>query len=275
MKDLFLAVAVILNPIVLLAQIPNASFENGNSEIIDGWKTIKGDAGTTTSYGFKTSFGDTIVNGRFAKLQYDFNDAPIIESTFGWDKRSSVLSGTFIYVPESSSQRFTVQITYLKWQPALLSLDTIAVSSSSINPFNDQKFRNYDWFKVNIPIDKEGFRNNEIPDSCTIRIIVDNGDYTANTTTLLIDELEFGEEVIASSENALIHSISIYPNPSDGFFNIDGLSGDEKISILNLNGQIIKELSSRQSRNMSLEQGYYFIRIQFDDKTVIRKLQIL
>ncbi|MFY0674282.1 MAG: T9SS type A sorting domain-containing protein [Bacteroidia bacterium] len=275
MKNLLLAAFIVTcSSTFLVAQIPNASFEDGDEANVSGWKPVQGKASANTSFGFKTSFGDTIVNGRFATLQYDQTNAPIIESTFAWNKRSSMLSGTFIYIPEAASQRFTVDITYLKWQPALLSHDTIATSSSNINPFNNQKFRNYDWFIINIPIDKKGFRNNDDPDSCVIRISVDNGDYTNNNTVLLIDKLEFGEEVIASTNEMEIEQVSIYPNPCFGNFKINGLNGDESVSILNLRGQILHQSNANDLEYVLFKKGMYFIRVDKENHSIVKKLQV-
>jgi hypothetical protein len=274
MKNLFFTLVLMFAASQMFAQIPNASFENGDEENISGWRNIQGKAGTTTSFGFKTSLGDTIVNGRFAKLSYSENDAPIIESKFAWDKRSSVLSGRFIYIPETSTQRFTIEITYLKWVPALLRNDTVAFSSSNINPFNDQKFRNYDWFVVNIPINKNGFRSNDNPDSCLITIKVDNGDFTNSSTVLLVDFLEFGEEVIASRNDFAEEQISIYPNPCTGNFKVEGIDGSAVVSILNLNGQKVANTTVGQSNSINLEKGVYIIRVELENRILFQKLQV-
>jgi hypothetical protein len=274
MKNLFFTLVLLFTVSLIFAQIPNASFENGDEESITGWHNIQGKTGTTTSYGFKTSLGDTIVNGRFAKLSYDGNNAPIIESKFAWDKRSSVLSGKFIYIPETSTQRFTIEITYLKWQPGMLRNDTVAFSSSSINPYNEQKFRNYDWFVVNIPIEKNGFRSNDNPDSCLITIKVDNGDFTNSNTVLLIDNLEFGDEVIASRKDFAEEQISIYPNPCSGNFKVEGIDGSALVSVMKLNGQEVVKTTASQISSVCLEKGVYLVSVETENQSLVKKLQV-
>jgi arabinogalactan endo-1,4-beta-galactosidase len=84
---------------------------------------------------------------------------------------------------------------------------------------------------------------------------------------------------ISISENN--SGINIFPNPStNGMFSLDlkGLSGSTTIKILNLNGQLIQEISVNQEQvkleNIKLMPGIYFIQINNDNQKIVKTVVV-
>ena len=75
-------------------------------------------------------------------------------------------------------------------------------------------------------------------------------------------------------------SISVYPNPSsDNKINIDSEIYIDNIQLINLNGQLIKEIKNPVFTNNSyslenLPQGFYFLRLTSQNKTITKKVVI-
>ncbi len=272
MKSFVFALAAVISSLSMFAQIPNSTFNQGNESSILDWKTVSGSAGISSSFSFKTSFGDTTVKGDFALLKYSGENAAAITSTFAWNQRSDELKGSFIYIPNSDFQRFTIEITYLDWVPALLKNDTMAVVKTKVNPFNNNKFKNYNWFTLSIPIGQDNFFLNGDPDSCTISIYADNGDQTDISTILLIDELEFGAGLVASVNQSTLNSISIYPNPCWGNFNIQGVEPNQMIDILSVEGKLLSSVKALETINLNLNKGMYIIRFDIAGAAYVKKL---
>ncbi len=65
-------------------------------------------------------------------------------------------------------------------------------------------------------------------------------------------------------------NISLYPNPSNGSFNVQGLNKREEYKIYNLNGQLIQRGSVINTIHTDIEKGMYLLNI----KNVTRKLLI-
>jgi hypothetical protein len=85
--------------------------------------------------------------------------------------------------------------------------------------------------------------------------------------------LEIEEELISSNENEVI----IYPNPSDGNFQINTWDNENAfITITDLSGRIVYENTWKSSFSMdNLDNGLYLVRVIIDGKESVGKLQIL
>jgi len=108
------------------------------------------------------------------------------------------------------------------------------------------------------------------------------GNFTFRATKLAVDHpgltgqdlspqgfLESGSsiecELFVSIEEAYFQNVTIYPNPSNGSINLDGLPGQLNIEILDLNGRKLFESSTTHNSNRIdldfLQNGVYLLRL--------------
>ena len=79
------------------------------------------------------------------------------------------------------------------------------------------------------------------------------------------------EESTANLDEALFHPVSIYPNPTTNFVNID-LKNEAhiEVEVINSQGQIIltKEINAGEERRIELdgESGLYFIKVRYEEE---------
>jgi hypothetical protein len=82
--------------------------------------------------------------------------------------------------------------------------------------------------------------------------------------------------LLSTSSNYLNQqeSIDVFPNPSNGFFEINYLHPIDKVKIYNVNGVLMKNFSIIGNKiNISnLSNGVYFIYIEFDKKFTFKKI---
>ena len=71
-------------------------------------------------------------------------------------------------------------------------------------------------------------------------------------------------------------NISVYPNPASDYIIISGLSNDAKLEITTLSGFKVYEGNYKNNNplNLNLSTGMYLVKINEDDKSVIKKLII-
>ena len=82
------------------------------------------------------------------------------------------------------------------------------------------------------------------------------------------------ETSVLGVENNIMSDISIYPNPAKNQLNIVGLVDNSNITIYDLSGKVMKEISAnnRVSCNISdLSSGIYFVKIQNDQESQVVK----
>lgn len=114
----------------------------------------------------------------------------------------------------------------------------------------------------------------------TAREDVKTGDITSSGST----EWGFGKvnayqaiqlalTIVGANENAKVIEWSLYPNPTSELLNIHGLEKDVKyIQIVNLNGQLIKELNYTNQIDINkLSNGIYILRLINDNHVEQRK----
>ena len=74
--------------------------------------------------------------------------------------------------------------------------------------------------------------------------------------------------------------ISVYPNPANDLANIHSDLAFNKITLLDLSGQIVKEIAANET-DLSIEtrdlgQGIYFVKLSFNNgRTVSRKIVVM
>jgi endonuclease I len=75
-------------------------------------------------------------------------------------------------------------------------------------------------------------------------------------------------------------AINVYPNPSnDHRINIDSEAILDQIELINVNGQLMQQIKNPVSQNHTytlenLSQGFYFLKLRSNDKTIIKKVVI-
>ena len=90
---------------------------------------------------------------------------------------------------------------------------------------------------------------------------------TQNRITRLL-----GNNVLAT-DIFVKETIMIYPNPASNYINIKGFEPDDAITIINLNGQIIKSVKTENNRIYisDLDSGVYFIKSKNSYSKFIKK----
>lgn len=73
-----------------------------------------------------------------------------------------------------------------------------------------------------------------------------------------------------------INTIEFYPNPTKGVFNIKGISdNDVKVKIFNVTGKVVYENANVIDNSIDLSsyaKGMYFVEIQWNQQSVLKKL---
>lgn len=95
--------------------------------------------------------------------------------------------------------------------------------------------------------------------------------------TLFIDDLlVYGSSINTITENSEYNNVKVYPNPAKEYIYIDVPSNKiaKKISIVNLNGQIIKETAGNRLDASDIEKGFYLLEISLSNKTISKKVII-
>jgi hypothetical protein len=99
-----------------------------------------------------------------------------------------------------------------------------------------------------------------------------SGDFTKNGLSAITG---FTEAAGAAEYNFGLH-VNIFPNPTSGKINISGLSNGAEISVRDIHGRIVetgKAQLYRQSLDLSgLQPGVYFVEIEAQSKSIIKKL---
>ena len=71
--------------------------------------------------------------------------------------------------------------------------------------------------------------------------------------------------------------VNIFPNPSDGVVNITGLKSGAKITVTDVQGQIVRDVETVTAVQTSLDltghnAGVYFIKIEQNGQNIFRKI---
>jgi hypothetical protein len=84
--------------------------------------------------------------------------------------------------------------------------------------------------------------------------------FKAITGNFNLDKITFQKDIILSTETVEAGgSYSLYPNPTNGFVNISGVSNQAKITIYNLAGGIVKTATGNQIFIEELNSGTYYL----------------
>lgn len=132
-----------------------------------------------------------------------------------------------------------------------------------------------DWHRNDPPDDFEMNRNN----------VVYNWQFNRNP---FIDQPELVEYIWGnmigetwdqplSVDESQLREIVIYPNPATDKIYIKGLKQQAEISVISLDGKILqseKVEPNTSNINLNLQSGLYLFKVQFEDRSIVRKLII-
>ena len=89
--------------------------------------------------------------------------------------------------------------------------------------------------------------------------------------SLYWDDFEiWTDTVLFDTANLVIENVLIYPNPSNGFFNLISSSKIQSLYIYNYNGKLIRFYEKKINENLiikNLKKGNYLILIQFANQS--------
>jgi subtilisin family serine protease len=131
-------------------------------------------------------------------------------------------------------------------------------------------YANYNWELNNNQLASTGLDS--------VLIVSQNGDYTVRVTDIngcqnISIPFSYSSTDI---QNNLSGSINIFPNPTDGLININGLEGIINIEIIDVTGKAI--LKSKSQSNTSkidisdLPNGIYFVRLESAENRFVQKI---
>jgi len=119
------------------------------------------------------------------------------------------------------------------------------------------------------------FSNNEVIEIEPVysnKLVHADGLFALNGLSLITD-LKAGSTGIGGSQNT---SLRIYPNPSNGLFNIDGADASYNVTVMNSQGQVVynSKLNAGRIDLTGQPSGVYFIRLVGNDQTITQKVVI-
>jgi hypothetical protein len=86
------------------------------------------------------------------------------------------------------------------------------------------------------------------------------------------------EECVSVDALSSVEEVNIYPNPASDWFYVDGITGDSKLTILNIHGQIVHQIDynlKTEKLNVSnLSSGIYFLQWSNDKEVKTKKFII-
>jgi hypothetical protein len=90
------------------------------------------------------------------------------------------------------------------------------------------------------------------------------------------DLLEFHQRSTLSSDEFTKSDVVIYPNPSNGVFNIESSLTTPDYKVISIQGKILRTgvLSSKKLNLSTYSKGVYFLQLSSDSKSVVKKIVI-
>lgn len=260
--------ALLALPFLGMSQIDNKSFEGGDADSVAFWNIKQGTAGVTDQLTFNASTGDTTITAvdgdSFVVLRPLGSEEGVLKTRFSLKKSPAAFLGDFIYLNDDINQRFSIEITYLKWIPSRLSNDTVMHVVERINPNVSADKRNYNWLQFEVPINRNYFRYFDEPDSCTITFRTHAGDAAGSSGSLILDHLYFSSELINGITSPEGDLLAVYPNPSSGHITVDGLEEGDRLSIIDLTGRVFAEKTDCGNAEQfdDLPRGLYLLTVE-------------
>lgn len=272
-RTIFTAVLLTFQSLIFGQTIPNNDFENGaDSTSATSWQTINDVAPSTEGF---NRVSDSFSGNYAAKLKtFDFfgNTIPGI-ATLGEVQIGSVRGGiafphrpnklTGYYKHPGTQDNSLIWVYFIKNNGG--SVDTIG--QGIFTPSGN--ITQYTAFEINI-----AYTNSDTPDSMNIVLLSDEN---LVGSELYVDKLTFDYASSTTEELEFQKNIKVYPNPSNGIFNISNKNQQSttNLKIINTLGKVIRsqELSLKNNQiNISKEpEGIYFLQITNSQNHIITK----
>ena len=234
--------------------------EDFNNGFPAGWQLINDDQGipyNNNSVNFitdafvmaedydSTGIGDSIlVATSWLDPIVDANDFLILPSvTLG-------PSGNYIYFEIKSIDQSYPDGIQLLYTFNDLSVDTIMSSGILFDTIAAPPY----WTQFAVDLDTLGLENQ------SVRFVFRH--YGNDQFILGLDNIRIDINDPSFIPNKLIENISIYPNPSNGSFNIQGINNTESYKIFNLHGQLLQNGTVIDNVQTSLNKGIYLLEIR-------------
>jgi hypothetical protein len=133
----------------------------------------------------------------------------------------------------------------------------------------------YEDFIVTRTFDWDVFLPSSIPD-----IMLNEGENVVKITQKMSlssrpDKLEFISNIqLVSTRETFSQETTIYPNPSDGIFNVKTTVQNLRYAVMSLEGKILQqgELNQNKINLSNYPKGLYFLQLSSDNRTAVKKL---
>ncbi len=129
------------------------------------------------------------------------------------------------------------------------------------------------WVSVDVPITALG---GVVAGNLTRSDVAQIGITTAMVDNLWYDNLYLHKNTVLSNETFTASNVNMYPNPTNSTVNINSIENIDSVSIMNILGQTVinKDVNSNDfSLDISeLNNGQYFLRLNSNNTTVVKKL---
>jgi hypothetical protein len=154
-----------------------------------------------------------------------------------------------------------------------VNLDILNFGASTVNEVWKLTAPNNDPYSTATTLTKGG--------SVNVSLNGNKGSFSIAIAPVSATAVVFQPSGNLSTEKSLYPSdneIVIYPNPIKGRFKIQGIDTNFSLEIYSASGQIVKILKNQNSQNeinlLDLQSGVYIANINFDNKTIKRKIVI-
>ena len=306
-RGLFLGLVFLLNLIVVGQNVPNNISPNGTFESTKVYLNYTHESGNVfydfqidTLLSFNTSLlkeviGLTNQSGTLSGVSLtDSVDNLHYGKKYYWRSRSRTLTDTSLW---SNAIMFNTLDAPIITTP--INNATLSPSNFFVHTVHNKGNKEY-YYELasesgfNYPIYFNGISmtfslNPGIPDGTSFSTLINglpsSGDvYIRLKVKNDVDSSEwsdvvkvFLDEKVSIDENN-IESANIYPNPSNGIFNLSSSALPELIQVFDINGKIVyieKEISSTVLDLRILSNGFYTIRMKFNDEVLFQKIQLI
>ena len=113
---------------------------------------------------------------------------------------------------------------------------------------------------------------NAIDNAALFCIEVDDITYANSAPNWIKDTwASFSEDCNLGVEDNVLNDFSLYPNPAHDVLNIESQQEIETVKIYNLQGQLIKEVSTNSIDVSNLNTGLYFVQVTIEGKSITKK----
>ncbi len=293
MKKYFtIALATLLLPVVMNAQVPNYSFENwtsmGSYDNPDGWGTMnnttalasiytvtKGTPGNPGSYYMKITsktVGPGVVGGIAVSGKLDSMTMQP-KSGFAFNQRPASFTGKWQHMIFGSSQG-SVTATLTRWDSNTNMRVPVAVATQTLSGMA------MSWanFSINFSYTDGGY-----PDTCII-VLKASGANPTNSDYLWVDNLAFSGSVVGTgAEQSLLQQVAVFPNPAGNTMHVKmnlAKTQQVRIAICDLQGRIVQSedatlQAGENTRTLDLSalaRGTYMLRVVAEEGTAVQTI---